>query len=91
MFIHNINKHKHKIMKTRSQTKKDLVELKRELPTEPTEVFIDFDEASKAWYANKKRMPNAMCKYICLGKTVKGTVCNNKPIQWQNYCCKHMR
>jgi hypothetical protein len=67
-------------MKTRSQTKKE---------RENIMIIIDFDEASEAWYANKKRMQNGMCKYICLGKYKNGTSCNKPPLQWQNYCDKH--
>ena len=75
-------------MKTRSQTKKEFVVL----PTESSSSSlykIDFDEASREWYANKKRMSNGMCKYICLGKNKNGTSCNKPPLQWQNYCDKH--
>jgi hypothetical protein len=53
------------------------------------EVNIDFDEASKAWYANKKRMPNSMCRYICLGITKKGNACNRKPLIHSDYCYCH--
>ena len=32
-------------------------------------VEIDFDGASKAWLANKEKLPDATYKYKCLGKT----------------------
>ncbi len=54
------------------------------------DVDIDFDEASRAWYMNKKRISNAMCEYICMGKTKTGKPCCRRPIQWQNYCCIHI-
>ena len=60
-----------------------------EYPLPIYEVNIDFDEASAAWYANKKRMPNSMCKYICLGITKKGNACNRKPLIHSDYCYCH--
>ncbi len=43
------------------------------------EVNIDFDEASKAWMANKTRLSNCTYKYICGATTKKGTRCLNTP------------
>ena len=45
------------MVKTRSQTKKEQKQL--------YEVNIDFDEASRAWHANKKSIGNGHYKYIC--------------------------
>jgi len=87
-------------MQTRSQTKTKSLEKVGVMPTESIisvgilrkelEVDIDFDEASRAWYLNKKPMPNSMCKYICMEKTKMGKPCSKRPMQWQNYCCIHI-
>ena len=86
-------------MQTRSQTKTKSFEKVGVMPTESIipvgilrkelEVNIDFDDASRAWYLNKKPMPNSMCKYICMGKTKTGEPCKRNPIQYQNYCFTH--
>lgn len=91
-------------MKTRSQTKHVTImvpipptpdrrkRISRPVPEKPTYVVnIDFDEASEAWNANKKRMPNAMYKYICLGITKTGNACNRKPIAHTDYCSCHSK
>jgi hypothetical protein len=79
-------------MKTRSQTKKAEYEAKylEKVPTDKYDVVIDFNAASEAWYANKKRLPHSMCKYICLGKTHVGKACNRSPLFSQNYCTVHL-
>jgi len=54
-------------MKTRSQTRKEeieVVELVEENTKSIYSVDIDFDEASRAWNANKKRLPNGEYRYI---------------------------
>jgi len=97
-FIENIINH-NKIhiskMKTRSQTRTEITpdlsqisELEKMKPI--YEVNIDFDDASAAWYQNKKRMPNAMCKYICVGKTKNGNACCKTPLAHLNYCSTHV-
>ena len=89
-------------MKTRSQIKKvnftidENTQFQKAI-TEDTksellsiyEVNIDFDEASEAWLANKKRQSNATYKYICLGQTKTGRSCNKKPLENSNYCSCH--
>lgn len=78
-------------MKTRSQTRNEIVSMNMTETNTPQkyEVNIDFDEASRAWYQNKKRMTNAMCKYICVGKTKNGNACCKKPLIHLNYCVTH--
>jgi len=91
-------------MKTRSQTKHVTITVPTDspptpdrptriscsVPEKPTYVVnIDFDEASKVWNANKKRMTNSTYKYICLGKTKEGKYCNRKPILHTDYCSCH--
>jgi len=74
-------------MKTRSQTK---TENQEKVPKDKYDVVIDFDGASEAWYANKKRLQNSMCKYICLGKTQTGRPCCKTPLFSENYCRTHL-
>jgi len=89
-------------MKTRSQTKHVTIMVPtpptpdkmiiphKKISEKPTYVVnIDFDEASEAWNANKKRMPNSTYKYICLGITKSGNACNRTPITHTNYCSCH--
>jgi len=52
-------------------------------------VEIDFDGASRAWLANKKKLPDATYKYVCLGQTKMGTICKRKPVPNTNYCSCH--
>ena len=65
-------------METRSQTKIALYE-----------VNIDFDEASTAWRANKKKIDNGTFKYICCGLTKTGNKCLRQPLQNTEYCKIH--
>uniref|UniRef100_A0A6C0HYZ3 Uncharacterized protein n=1 Tax=viral metagenome TaxID=1070528 RepID=A0A6C0HYZ3_9ZZZZ len=75
-------------MKTRSQTKVNNTQPL--VLTDKYEVVIDFDEASEAWYQNKKRLPHSMCKYICVSKTKTGRACCKKPLINENYCASHL-
>jgi hypothetical protein len=67
-------------MDTRSQSRSDLYT-----------VDIDFDEASEAWRANKKSMPNGMFKYICGCKTKSGSKCMRLPKTDHKYCATHIK
>ena len=69
-------------IKTRSQTKREKSSI--------YEVNIDFDEASKAWRANKKSIGNGNYKYLCLKKNKKNTNCLNKCLPWVDYCKCHL-
>jgi len=52
------------------------------------EFKIDFDEASRAWMQNKKRVGQS-CVYIC-GKSLKnGKTCQNAPVDGQEACKRH--
>ena len=55
------------------------------------EVNIDFDEASRAWKANKKYVGNGTYKYVCCSITKTGNNCNRKPIENFDYCNIHMK
>ena len=45
--------------------------------TRSQEVEIDFDEASRAWNANKKKVGNGMYIYVCGTKLKNGKHCQN--------------
>ena len=53
------------------------------------EVNIDFDEASKAWHQNKKKLEEGTYIYVCGKPTLKGTPCQNKPMNGKCVCFKH--
>jgi hypothetical protein len=67
-------------MNTRSQSTRTLYS-----------VDIDFDEASEAWRANKKSMPNGMFKYICGCKTKSGSKCMRLPKTGHQFCATHIK
>jgi hypothetical protein len=54
------------------------------------EVNIDFDEASKAWKANKKSIGNGSYKYVCCGITKTGNKCNRQSLDFVDYCKTHL-
>jgi hypothetical protein len=54
-------------------------------------VDIDFDEASEAWRANKKSMPNGMFKYICGCPTKSGSKCMRPPKTDHKFCTTHIK
>ena len=51
-------------------------------------VYIDFDEASRAWNLNKKRVGQSYV-YICGCLTKKGSNCLNKRYKDLDYCYIH--
>ena len=70
-------------MKTRSQTKKEAFSVIK------YNVDIDFDEASNAWRANKKQLPNCCYQYICGYVIFEGKKCNRKPSKDSEKCAIH--
>ena len=54
------------------------------------EVNINFEEASKEWNKNKKRVDQSYI-YICGLTTKKGTCCQNKRYKDQEYCYIHRK
>ena len=54
------------------------------------EVNIDFDEASKAWLMNKKRV-GELYVYICGATTKKGKCCYNKKYRDYDFCYIHRK
>jgi hypothetical protein len=55
------------------------------------EVNIDFDEASRAWKANKKSIGNGSYKYVCCGITKTGNKCNRQSLDFVDYCKIHLK
>ncbi len=86
-------------MQTRSQTRK-LLTTKRPLSVKTyspnpnhlgkSEVYINFDEASAAWKANKKSIGNGSYKYICCVDK-NGKKCGIKCLMGEMYCRTHYK
>ena len=53
-------------------------------------VEVDFDEASKAWKANKKSIGNGCYKYICTKITKTGKQCKTDSLCGREYCKFHV-
>ena len=51
-------------------------------------VNIDFDEASREWNRNKKRVDQSYV-YICGAVTKQGSYCQNKRYKNCNFCYTH--
>ena len=62
-------------MKTRSQSRE-------------FEVNIDFDEASKLWNSNKKRLNNGCYEYVCGKQLENGLFCKRK-LKNSQFCWVH--
>lgn len=54
-------------------------------------VEIDFDDASEAWRANKKSLPNGMFKYICGCPTKSGAKCMRPRKTGHEFCATHIK
>jgi hypothetical protein len=65
-------------LQTRSQTRSQL-----------NSSLIDFDEASKAWKANKIKINNGCYRYICVFNH--DTICLRKCLNGEIYCKKHYK
>lgn len=53
--------------------------------------FIDFNEASEAWRANKKYVGNGTYKYVCSEITQSGNHCKNNCLLQSDYCKIHSK
>lgn len=53
------------------------------------EVNIDFDDAHRAWVANKRAMPNSCYKYRCIAITKTGKHCFRSVLKQSDYCGIH--
>ena len=79
-------------MKTRSITKLEKQKQEKQQQQEQQtkyEVNIDFDEASRAWKANKKSTGNGSYKYICEATTKTGKKCKRCPFPGIAFCVMH--
>ena len=72
-------------MLTRSQTR-------ARLATTPYDVDIDFDDASRAWHANKKRV-GQMYVYICGHDLRNGGTCQRRSLSTciDGHCFQHAK
>lgn len=59
--------------------------------TRSQEVVIDFDGASKAWNANKKKTGNGCYQYSCKSLTKSGDKCKNTSLTGSEYCSIHSK
>ena len=78
-----------RMMQTRSQTKSQ--NNSRGAPTNLAiyEVNIDFDEASRLWEYNKKRIGSGSYKYICCVLNKSGKKCGRQIVCETKYCRAH--
>jgi|688.fasta_scaffold339351_1 hypothetical protein len=78
-----------RIMQTRSQTRSQAIGMW--VPTELAvyEVDIDFDEASRMWEYNKKRIGSGSYKYICCVLNKSGVKCSRQVVGDTKYCRGH--
>ena len=78
-------------MNTRSKSKSNNIINEIAINNTLYEVNIDFDEASRAWKANKKYIGNGSYKYICCGITKTGNKCNRQSLDFVDFCKVHMK
>jgi hypothetical protein len=56
------------------------------------EQIIDFDEASRYWMLNKRKLQNGFYQYKCAcWKAHKNAYCKNKPAPKAEYCKYHLK
>ena len=77
--------YKNQNMQTRSQTK---ALLNKPIQSNNFDTF-DFDEASRAWKANKKSIGNGSYVYVCQKQTIAGKQCNKKCLHGIDFCRIH--
>jgi hypothetical protein len=65
-------------MQTRSKTKINILE-----------VNVDFEEASRYWNSNKKKMQNGFYKYVCGFEKKNGNYCKKPLCKDTNRCNQH--
>jgi hypothetical protein len=80
-------------MQTRSQTRKCLPEIVANVTISGTMDYIpleiDFDEASRLWNANKKKISNGCYQYVCGIPLENETFCKRKICKTGQYCSIH--
>lgn len=53
---------------------------------------LDFDEASRAWLANKRKMSNGGFEYTCnYWKRNKNCFCRKRPVKGNEFCSYHIK
>lgn len=52
---------------------------------------FDFDEASREWNANKRKVGNGCYKYTCNFKCKSGNFCKRESKYHEEYCSTHLR
>lgn len=77
--------YKNQNMQTRSQTK---ALLNQQIQSNNFDTF-DFDEASRAWKANKKSIGNGSYVYVCQKKNKNGEFCKRKCLTGEHFCRCH--
>lgn len=70
-------------MKTRSQSKS--------VQFQELTLDINFDSASNAWNANKKKLPNGCYQYVCGSPLKDGGVCKKKQYKNSIHCYVHSK
>lgn len=55
------------------------------------EVYIDFDDASEAWKANKRSIGNGSYKYVCCKRGKNNNMCVAKCLPGEDYCKTHLK
>jgi len=73
--------HNYPNMQTRSQSK---------IISNELEFIYDFDAASEAWKANKKRGSNCTYTYVCQKQMISGNFCQRKCLASENFCSTHL-
>jgi len=53
------------------------------------EVNIDFDDASRCWLQNKKRLACGTYVYVCGAELKAGGFCQKKPEKFSDNCYMH--
>ena len=51
--------------------------------------MIDFDEASRCWLQNKKRLASGTYVYVCGAELKCGAFCQRKPERFSDHCYMH--
>ena len=66
------------------------METRSKAPKQYTFVF-DFDESSREWNANKRKVGNGCYKYICNFQCKSGNLCKREAKFNEEFCSTHIR
>jgi hypothetical protein len=53
------------------------------------DVEIDFDDASREWLKNKRKLRDATYEYKCMRQFMSGRYCSRTPKFGEEYCIAH--